>query len=626
MNEQELIQSDILAYLEQHQNKELLRFVSVGSVDDGKSTLIGRLLFDTQGIYEDQLAAMKRASTKSGREIDLSLLTDGLKAEREQGITIDVAYRYFSTAKRKFIIADTPGHVQYTRNMATGASTANVAIILIDARLGVLDQSRRHAYISSLLGIPHLAVCVNKMDLVEYGQARFQEIRAVFQDFVAQLGFQGVVFIPISALAGDNCVHRSDKMPWYDGVTLLEHLETVPLTNTVNYENFRLPVQSVLRPDLDYRGFSGVISSGVVKQGDPIMVLPSRVQSRVTSIDTFDGSLERAYAPMSVTVRLEHEVDVSRGDMLVHPDDLPTVSQRFDAMLVWMGERPLDRQKSYLLKHTTQIVRAEVEQVAYTTNLETLQQLPATRLTLNDIGRVTVTCHRPIFYDAYKKNRATGAFILIDSLTNNTVAAGMIMEGDAAPEVTDSRRPPALDRARSQVSPDERSERLHQKGCTVWLTGLPASGKTAIAFALERRLFDLKRLAVVIDPDDGVFEGGKPDGSSPQQTPELARRFTDAGLITIFTYASPLRGDREAIRNVVGPDRFVEVHVATSLERRRLRDARGVYGPNADLPAEEAPQKPDLSVRLDDADAEEAAHAIVEVLVKRGLLPSLYAL
>jgi bifunctional enzyme CysN/CysC len=627
MTERDLIQNDILGYLEQHQNKELLRFVSVGSVDDGKSTLIGRLLYDTHGIYEDQLSAVKRASSKAGRELDLSLLTDGLKAEREQGITIDVAYRYFSTAKRKFIIADTPGHVQYTRNMATGASTAHVAIILIDARLGVLDQSRRHAYIASLLGIPHLAVCVNKMDLVAYEQGRFDEIRAEFFAFVAKLGFKGVLFIPISALAGDNVVHRTTAMPWYDGVTLLEHLETVPVTSALNHENFRLPVQSVLRPDRDYRGFSGVIASGVVKKGDRIMVLPSRRLSQVAAIDTFDGELERAYAPQSVTLRLTDEVDVSRGDMLVHAGDVPSAGQRFDAMLVWMSERTLDRQKSYLLKHTTQIVRANVEQVAYTTDLETLKQTPAAHLSLNDIGRVTVSCHRPLFYDPYRQNRTTGAFILIDSLTNNTVAAGMILEGEAAEPYTESQRPPALERLRSQVSSDERGERLGQKGCSVWLTGLPAAGKTAIAYALERRLFDLKRLAMVIDPDDGLAsEGVQPNGASPWQTPELARRSTDAGLIAIFAYASPLRGDREAIRDAVGRERFVEIHVSTSLERRRARDARGVYGPAHQQPIEEPPLEPDVVVSLDQGDAEEAAATIVDVLVKRGLLPSLYAL
>ena len=626
MNEQDLIQTDILAYLEQHQNKELLRFVSVGSVDDGKSTLIGRLLHDTHGIYEDQLSAVKRASNKVGRELDLSLFTDGLKAEREQGITIDVAYRYFSTAKRKFIIADTPGHVQYTRNMATGASTANVAVILIDARLGVLPQSRRHAYIASLLGIPHLCVCINKMDLVDYAEARFDELSTKFGDFASGLGFRGVEFIPISALVGDNCVHKSKNTAWYSGKTLLEHLETVPVTSSHNYENFRLAVQSVLRPDLDYRGFSGTIASGVVKAGDPVMVLPSGKLSRITSIDTFEGPKESAHAPTAVTLRLADEVDASRGDMLVHPHDVPEATRRFDAMLVWMSERALDPQKSYLLKHTTQLVRADIEQVAWTMDLETLKQAPASRLLLNDIGRVTIGCHRPIFHDPYRKNRATGAFILIDSLTNNTVAAGMILEGDAAPPRSASKQPPALVDYRTQVSPDERSERLGQKGCTVWLTGLPASGKTAIAYALERRLFDLKRFAVVVDPDDGLSTRLQPMGSSPRFTPELARRTTDAGLIVIFAYASPLPADRAAIRDTVGPDRFVEVHVATSLEKRRARDSRGVYGAGQVEPVEEAPPSPDAVVSLDKTDPEEVAYELVGVLVKRGLLPSLYSL
>jgi len=624
--EQDQISNDILGYLKQHQQKELLRFVSVGSVDDGKSTLIGRLLHDTHGIYEDQLSAVKRASGRAGMEIDFSLFTDGLKAEREQGITIDVAYRYFSTAKRKFIIADTPGHVQYTRNMATGASTANVAIILIDARLGVLQQSRRHAYIASLLGIPHLFVGINKMDLENYSQDVFNRIREEFAAFLAPLGFKGVRFIPISALKGDNVVHRSDSMPWYDGNTLLEHLESVPIASDWNHQDFRYPVQYVLRPDLNYRGFSGAIASGVVKKGDKIMVLPSRRTSTVIAIDTFDGEKEQAFAPMSVTLRLADEIDISRGDMLVHADNLPHVAQRFETMLVWLSERPLDRQKSYLLKHTTQMVRANVEHVAYTTDLETLKQTPATRLELNDIGRVTLTCHRPIFFDDYKKNRGTGAFILIDSLTNNTVAAGMILEVDpSAPEYEEG-GPSSLDRPRSQISPDERSERLGQKGATLWLTGLPASGKTAIAFALERRLFDQKRLAYVIDPDDGLSRGVLPDGSSPSQTPELARRTTDAGLLAIFAYASPLRADRDTIRDAVGADRFVEIHVATSLELRKKRDQRGVYGPGHQKPSEEAPTAPDIVVSLDGTDPEEVAQRIIAVLVKRGLLPSLYAL
>jgi len=630
MADHTLIEQDIEAYLEQHQRKELLRFVSVGSVDDGKSTLIGRLLHDTHGIYEDQLSAVKRASSRGASEIDFSLFTDGLKAEREQGITIDVAYRYFSTAKRKFIIADTPGHVQYTRNMATGASTADVAIILIDARLGVLTQSRRHAYIASLLGIPQLVVCINKMDLVGHARSVFDKIGGEFDAFCERLGFKNVSFIPISAKHGDNVVHGSKAMDWYAGKTLLEYLETVPIAHDAHdgtdasSSDFRYAVQYVLRPNLDYRGFAATIASGVVKKGDRVLILPSRRTTSVASIDAFEGELEQAAAPMSITLRLAEEIDVSRGDMIVHPENLPKIARRFAAMLVWMSERPLDRQKSYLLKHTTQVVRAEVEQVAYTIDLETLKELPAARLELNDIGRVTVACHRPLYYDAYKQNRSTGAFIVIDSLTNNTVAAGMILEGDApAPERGEASRG---DLPRTQVSPDERAERLAQRGATVWLTGLPAAGKSAIAYALERRLFDQGRSAMVVDPDDGQSPDQPPHGSSPRQAPELARRCTDAGLIAIFAYASPLRADRAAMRYRVGDDRFVEVHVATSVERCKELDVRGAYDAAHGIPQYEAPENPEVVVSLDELDPEEAAAQIIRALERRGLLPSSYAL
>src|SRR6201992_2133658 len=465
MNEQELISKDILGYLEQHQQKELLRFVSVGSVDDGKSTLIGRLLHDTHGIYEDQLSAVKRATTRAGMEIDFSLFTDGLKAEREQGITIDVAYRYFSTEKRKFIIADTPGHVQYTRNMATGASTANVAIVLIDARLGVLQQSRRHAYIASLLGIPHLAVCVNKMDLRDYDAGVYEAIKKTFAEFAARLHFKDVTYIPISALKGDNIVHGSTVMPWYTGPTLLQHLETVPIAHDRNLQDFRYPVQYVLRPNLDYRGFAGEVASGVVKKGDPILVLPSRKTTRIKAIDTYQGEVERAFAPMSVTLRLDDEIDISRGDMLVHPGNQPEAGRGFEAMLVWMSERPLDLQKSYFLKHTTQIVRAEVEAVVGQPDPEAREERPAEGLSLNDIGRVRVRTHRTLFFDSYDRNRRTGAFILVDSLTNNTVAAGMTCRPDVGKEAGPG-KPSVL---RSQVSPAERRERLGQSGGVVRL-------------------------------------------------------------------------------------------------------------------------------------------------------------
>ncbi|MCH2110562.1 MAG: GTP-binding protein, partial [Polyangiaceae bacterium] len=384
MRTEKVTPENIHAYLKQHQEKELCRFVTVGSVDDGKSTLIGRLLHDTHGIYEDQLDAVKKASKQEGEEVDFSLFTDGLKAEREQGITIDVAYRYFSTEKRKFIIADTPGHVQYTRNMATGASTAHVAIILIDARLGVLQQSRRHAYIASLLGIPHLAVCVNKMDLEDYNQEVFDKIKEEFSAFCSNLHFREVKFLPISAKLGDNVVTPSKKTPWYQGGTILQYLEDVPVRAGINKDDFRFPVQYVLRPHLNYRGFAGTVASGSVAKGDTLMTLPSRKTSKVAAIDTFDGELDRAGAPMAVTIRLEDEIDISRGDVLVHPDNLPLEADRFRAKVVWLNEEALDRGKTYLMKQTTQLVRADVESVDFLVDLESLEEREANRIELND--------------------------------------------------------------------------------------------------------------------------------------------------------------------------------------------------------------------------------------------------
>jgi len=627
MSEQELIENDIEAYLVQHQEKELCRFVSVGSVDDGKSTLIGRLLHDTHGVYEDQLSAVRRATKQQGSDLDLSLFTDGLKAEREQGITIDVAYRYFSTQKRKFIIADTPGHLQYTRNMATGASTANVAIILIDARLGVLDQSRRHAYIAALLGIPNLAVCVNKMDLENFAEHVFSRIQSEFRQFAAGLGFLDVKFIPISALKGDNCVHPSTNMPWYQGGTLLEYLENVPVTSQHNFDDFRFPVQYVLRPNLNYRGFAASVASGIVRKGDRVMVLPSGKQSRVLAIDTFDGEVVAAFPPMSVTLRLEDEIDISRGDVLVHPHNLPDSEQRLKAMVVWMSETALDRSQTYFLKHTTQLIRAGVEKIDFTVDLETLEQRPANRLELNDIAGVTLNCQKSLYYDAYRKNRATGSFILIDPVSNNTVGAGMILgpAGTLGPRSAET-HPGTRPKPQSQISADERSERLGQRGVAVWLTGLPCSGKSEIAYALERRLFDQKRFALVVDPDDGLSRNARADGSSPEQMPEFAQRAAEAGVITIFAYASPLRADRAALRDAVGPARFLEVHVSTPLEVCKQRDTRGAYDPNRLDPGYEKPLNPDLSLSLAEFDANEAADRIVNLLVQKGLLPSRYSL
>ncbi|MBQ4278461.1 MAG: sulfate adenylyltransferase subunit CysN [Rikenellaceae bacterium] len=421
---------NIKEFLDRDEQKDLLRLLTAGSVDDGKSTLIGRLLFDSKKLYEDQLQALERDSKRmgnAGEHIDYALLLDGLKAEREQGITIDVAYRYFSTNNRKFIIADTPGHEQYTRNMITGGSTANLAIILVDARTGVITQTRRHTYLVSLLGIRHVVLAVNKMDLVDFSQARFDEIVAEYQKFVAPLGIPDVRCIPLSALDGDNVVERSARTPWYDGPSLLEFLETVHIASDHNFEDFRFPVQYVLRPNLDFRGFSGKVASGIVREGDTVMALPSGKTSRVKRIVTYDGDLKEAFPPESVTLTLEDEIDVSRGEMLVHSDNLPTVGRHFEAMLVWMDEEAMDPSKQFFLKQTTNLTRAHVSDVRYRVDVNTMEQAEASILRLNEIGRVRFTTAKPLFFDAYTRNKACGSFILIDPITNNTSAVGMIL-------------------------------------------------------------------------------------------------------------------------------------------------------------------------------------------------------
>jgi bifunctional enzyme CysN/CysC len=607
--------------LRTHQEKELLRLVVVGSVDDGKSTLIGRLLHDTHGVYDDQLSAVKRASTQAGMEIDFSLFTDGLMAEREQGITIDVAYRYFSTDRRKFIIADTPGHIQYTRNMATGASTANVALILIDARLGVLTQSRRHAYIASLLGIPHLAVAVNKMDLVAWDRGAYDRITEEFRRFSAQLEFKDVTFIPVSALRGDNIVERSDKAAWYDGPNILSYLETVPISGDRNLDDFRYPVQYVIRPHLDYRGFAGEIASGEVRRGDPILVLPSRQRTRVASIDTFEGSLERAASPLSVTLTLEDEVDVSRGDMLVHPDAVPSVNTRFEATLVWMNQRPLDLGKSYLLKHTTQMQRVEIEKIVHRTNLDSLLPEACETLELNDIGTVRVRCNRPLYFDAYRKNRRTGAFILIDSLSNGTVAAGVILAASSAESNLDKR---SLG-GHSMVSPRERQERLGQRGAVLLLTGLPGAGKTELAYAVERLLYDRGRMGLVIDPGDAISLGNGAVKSRPEElseaTLESARRAALAGFIVLLPFAAPRAESRRSWQAAVGAESWLEVAVTTPLLACKQRSQGDFYTRQPD-PAYDAPTGALASVDASRESSEAASRLIVDLLEQRGLLSS----
>jgi len=491
---------------------ELLRFTTAGSVDDGKSTLIGRLLYDSKGVYEDQLASVRKATrnlTTGG--LDLSLLTDGLRAEREQGITIDVAYRYFSTPKRKFIIADTPGHEQYTRNMATGASTANLAIILVDARLGILPQSRRHAFIAALLGIPHLVVAINKMDLVEFSEEVFQSLQGEFSIFLDRLKVTDVTFIPISALKGDNVVTSSQKTPWYKGPTLLQHLETVPIADDHNQIDFRFPVQHVIRPNLDFRGFAGQIASGVVRQGDAVTTLPSGRSSRVKSIVTWDGDLVEARAPMSITICLEDEIDISRGDMLVPTSNLPEANRRFEATIVWMNERPLESHHPYLLKHTTQTVQARVREILHRVDINTLAQVPANRLQLNEIGVVSLEAQRALFFDSYLRNRATGSFILIDPISNETLGAGMITragaEGHSGP-----------------VTVAERNARIGHGAFVIRLQG----ADFATAQAVERHLFDrgylVHAVRASLDAAQAVLAG------------------LEAGLVSILSGASAAGG------------------------------------------------------------------------------------
>ena len=534
---------------------------------------------------------------------------DGSGAEREQGITIDVAYRYFATDKRKFIIADTPGHIQYTRNMVTGASTADVALILIDARHGVLQHSRRHAYIASLLGIPHLAVCVNKMDLKGYSQEVFDAIRANFMEFGNTLRFKDIQFFPVSALVGDNVVSDSDNTPWYDGPNVLEYLETVPIFEDRNFEDFRYPVQYVIRPDLDYRGFAAEVAAGIVKKGDAIVALPSGKTSRVRAIDTYDGELDEAFAGQSVTIRLDDEIDISRGDMLVKPDDLPRVTRRFDAHLVWMHERPLDTEKAYLVKHTTQTVRGRIDKIYHEIDMDTLEPTQTGSIGLNDIAKVRLSCHRALYVDDYHTNRETGAFIVIDSLTNNTVAAGMIALEGARQDMTDVLKELHAESAmepKTFVSPTERMERFGQKGATVWLHGIPGSGRWTLAYALERRLFDEGRTATVVIPV----------GEDLRSMISAAKAATDAGLITICAFPSPRRTDREKLKERIGEDRVVQVYVNTDLALCRERR------PDADISAFEPPEDPDLTIALDQVRMDKAVEIILDALKARGQFES----
>ncbi|MEV0293687.1 adenylyl-sulfate kinase [Nocardia sp. NPDC050710] len=607
----------------------LLRLATAGSVDDGKSTLIGRLLYDSKTIFTDQLAAVERTSRDRGDEYpDLALLTDGLRAEREQGITIDVAHRYFATPRRKFIIADTPGHIQYTRNMVTGASTADVALILVDARKGVVEQTRRHAFLAGLLGIPHLVLCVNKMDLVDWSQQRFEEIREEFAGFATKLQVSDLAFVPVSALHGDNLVHRGASMPWYEGTPLLHHLEEVHIASDRNLIDARFPVQYVTRRHAqDFRGYAGTVAGGVFKPGDDVTVLPSGFTSTVSAIWGPGGTpVAEAFPPQAVTIQLTDELDISRGDMICRPANRPQVDRDIDAMVCWFSEdTQLTPGATYTIRHTTRTATAEIRSLDYRLDVNTLHRDEhADALSLNEIGRVQLRTRQPLLFDPYRRNRSTGSFILVDESTNNTVAAGMIT-GPTLPSARVVWHSTAVER-------DERATR----GLTVWLTGLSGSGKSTVAVELERRLVASGRPAFLLDGDN-LRHGLNADlGFSAadrveniRRVGEVARLFAEAGVVAVVSLISPYRADRDRVRDAhrTAGIPFVEVFVDTPLEICESRDPKGMYAKarageirgftGIDDPYE-APTDPDLVLRPGDGDPAAMASAILARLADLG--------
>ncbi len=635
-HQSELIATDIDAYLAEHERKDLLRFLTCGSVDDGKSTLIGRLLHDSKMIYEDQLATLEADSTtqgSAGEEVDLALLMDGLKAEREQGITIDVAYRYFSTAKRKFIIADTPGHEQYTRNMVTGASTCQLAILMVDARHGVITQTKRHSFIASLLGIRNVAVAINKMDLVDYSETRFEEICEEYRDFSKTLDLGDPYFLPMSALLGDNVVDKGTNLDWFGGPTLMQHLETVDVEAGVDLENFRMPVQMVSRPNLDFRGFAGTISGGTLKPGDDIMSLPSGVKSKVDRIVTFDGDLDVAGPGRAITVTLEDEIDVSRGDILVKPESQPVRAHDVDAMMVWMAEAPMEPGRQYLIQSSNGIGNASVTTIRHRVDINTLEEETAHSLELNDIALCAVSSDRELLFDPYNANRQTGSFILVDRMTNATVAAGMITGAasawDRQPETTLTRRV-------SGITELERTIRFGQQPCTVLLTGLTAAGKSTIATALERELFDRGKVSLRLDGENIRMGISRDLGFSSQERSENLRRVTEVarlansqGIMSIAALVAPTESVRQRAKELIGDDRYIEVFVDTPIEVCRDRDPNGMYAAadRGEIPmfpgvsaTYERPTDADLRLDTSTQSVDECVSAILRVLGERGFL------
>ncbi len=622
-----LIAEDIDAYLERHQHKSMLRFITCGSVDDGKSTLIGRLLYDSKMIFEDQLAALESDSKKSGtqgQDIDLALLVDGLAAEREQGITIDVAYRFFATEKRKFIVADCPGHEQYTRNMVTGASTADLAVILIDARKGVLVQTRRHSFLCKLLGIKNIVLAVNKMDLAGYDQQVFEAITKDYGEFAREIGLEGFTAIPMSGLKGDNITRRTDAMPWYDGPLLIDHLETVPLQNALSQEAaFRMPVQWVNRPNLDFRGFSGLIASGTVAPGDMLRVVPSGKTSKVKSVVTFDGELDEGVAGEAVTICLEDEIDCSRGDVLAAADTPPQSADQFEASLVWMDEEPLQVGRAYWLKLGPQMVSVTVQSPKYEINVNTLEHLAAKTLELNAIGVAEITTDAPLTFESYADTRSLGGFILIDKLTNRTVGAGMLNFS--------LRRAQNVHWQSIDIGRDEHAAMKNQKPLVLWFTGLSGSGKSTIANEVEKQLAMMNRHTFLLDGDNVRHGLNKDLGFTDtdrieniRRIGEVARLMTDAGLIVLTAFISPFRAERQMVRDMLEEGEFVEIFVDTPLSVAEERDVKGLYKKarsgelknftGIDSPYE-APDNPEIRVNTVDMSPEEAAEFIIRQIM-----------
>ncbi len=628
--------TDIGAYLAAQEKKGLLRFITCGSVDDGKSTLIGRLLHDSKLIYEDQLAAVTRDSKKwgtTGEEADLALLVDGLQSEREQGITIDVAYRYFSTDRRKFIIADTPGHEQYTRNMATGASTAQLAIILVDARKGLQVQTRRHSYIVSLLGIRHIVLAVNKMDLVDYDREVFDAIVEDYGHFANKLDLPDVHYVPLSALKGDNVVEPTTRMDWYDGPSLLETLETVDIGNRQALAELRFPVQYVNRHSADFRGFCGTLASGALRPGDRVMALPSGRQSTIERIVTFDGELDQAVAGQAITLTLADEIDISRGDMLVDAQARPRVAEAFDARVVWMNDSPLLAGRQYDIKLATRSLAVTPELIQHRVDVNTLDHEHAEDLKLNEIGLVRFRCSQPVAFDSYRRNPSTGGFIIIDRISNLTVGAGMIVR-----PVTDE----LADKARNVVWHEHRINRKQralqksQRPAVLWFTGLSGAGKSSVANALEQALFQRGHHSYLLDGDNVRHGLNRDLGFTDEDRVENIRRIgevaklmADSGLVVLSAFISPFRADRAMVRELMPSGEFIEIYVHASLETCEQRDPKGLYAraragaikhfTGIDSPYE-PPETPEVIVDTEELSIEESVDLLLEYLKKREIL------